>query len=43
MYFIKDRIRSEKNEDLKKLKKRVTKKISPKKKKLRWENIFTMY
>ena len=43
MYFIKDRIRSEKNDDLKKLKKRVTKKFSPKKKKLCWENIFTMY
>ena len=32
MYFIKDKIRSERNDDLKKLKSRVTKKFSPKKK-----------
>ena len=42
MYFIKDKIRSERNDDLKKLKSRVTKKFSPKKKKLIWENILKM-
>ena len=39
MLFIKDKIRSERNDDLKNLKSRVKKKFTPKKKKLIWENI----